>query len=443
MCFATINGILTVWKFVQIQTKSAPNLSVCEKISYRVWLWQPWPSRPEQLPRRKFILTPSWRNPVGYWPLNETTPPPFAYYVATNLGSAGAFGNGYYQTWYNPVTIGASNVYYISNNIARTTGATGDGDQAMQCNYSAGRGQYVVLPRFTNGVANPVTTIQAPFSIEVWVKAAVTNHGLLPIVSEGRAAVQGNASSTPPYTNPMRGFELGTFNNFLYFQVYKGTRSDHNGKAEIDGKFLVPNTWYHVVVTYDGTTERMYTNGVQASSASSPGYVTDPTTPLIIGTGPEISGGGGAEWDGALDDVAIYPSALSQTQITNHYAASFTGTYVSTVQADTPSIYLRLNEPQPTTPPDYTTFPVANNYGSLGTAANGLYQPGTAPGVAGPPFSGFGGSSTAVAINGFFGGVDVGGGIMPAQLNPTANQPFAVVTWFQGNPADAPARFQS
>lgn len=382
-------------------------------------------------------------NPAGYWPLTETAQPPFAYYIATNLGTAGTFGNGCYQTWYHPVTVGISNIYFISNNIARSAGATGDGDQAMQCNYSAGRGQYVVLPRFTNGVANPVTTIQAPFSIEVWVKAAVTNHGLLPIVSEGRAAVQGDVNSNPPYTNTMRGFELGTFNNFLYFQVYKGTRSDHNGQPEIDGKFLVPNTWYHVVVTYDGTTERMYTNGVQASSATSTGYVIDPTTPLIIGTGPEISGAGGAEWDGAIDDVAIYPQALSQTQVTNHYAASFDGTYVSAVQLDTPSIYLRLNEPPPPAPPDWTTFPIANNYGALGAAANGVYQAGTAPGVSGPPFSGFGGSSRAVAINGFFGGVDIGGGLMPTELNPTNNQPFAIVTWFQGNPADAPARFQS
>jgi hypothetical protein len=382
-------------------------------------------------------------NPVGYWPLSETTPPPLGYYVATNLGSAGAAGNGYYQTWHHPVTVGTSNLYYISNNIARTAGATGDGDQALQCNYSAGRGQYVVLPRFSNGVANPVTTIQAPFSIEVWIKPAATNHGLLPIVSEGRVAVQGDANSTPPYTNTMRGFNLGTFNNFVYFQVYKGTRADHNGQPEIDVRFLSPNTWYHLVATYDGTTERIYTNGILVASASSPGYVPDPTSPLLIATGPEISGSGGAEWDGAIDDVAIYPSALSQTQITNHYSASLSGTYTSAVQADTPSIYLRLNEPAPATPPDPSTYPVANNYGSLGSAANGVYQPGTAPGVPGPAFSGFGGSSRAVAINGFFGGVDVGGGALPAQMNPTGNQPFSVVTWFQGNPADAPGRFQS
>src|SRR5689334_14014737 len=39
-------------------------------------------------------------NPVAYWPLQETTPTPNGYYVATNLGTAGVAGNGYYQTWY-------------------------------------------------------------------------------------------------------------------------------------------------------------------------------------------------------------------------------------------------------------------------------------------------------------------------------------------------------
>ena len=85
---------------------------------------------------------------------------------------------------------------------------------------------------------------------------------------------------------------------------------------------------------------------------------------------------------------------------------------------------------------------MATNYGSLGASANGLYQPGTAPGAAGPAYGGFGSSSYAVAINGFNGGVDVGGGALPSALNPTGNQPLTVMTWFRGNPADAGPRFQ-
>src|SRR5581483_7149005 len=79
---------------------------------------------------------------------------------------------------------------------------------------------------------------------------------------------------------------------------------------------------------------------------------------------------------------------------------------------------------------------------ALGTAANGVYQPGTSPGVAGPPFPGFGASSKSVAINGWLGAVDVGGGHLPAELNPTGAVPLTVVSWFQGGPADSTGRFQ-
>src|SRR5690242_18088324 len=68
-------------------------------------------------------------NPVAYWPLTETTPVPFGYYVATNLGTAGAHANGYYQTWYQPSGTG----FYPTNSILHTAGATGDGDTAIVC----------------------------------------------------------------------------------------------------------------------------------------------------------------------------------------------------------------------------------------------------------------------------------------------------------------------
>src|SRR5438270_8118585 len=117
-------------------------------------------------------------NPVGYWPLTENVTPPNGYYVAANLGTAGANANGYYQTWFHP--LGTS--FYPSNNIYHVAGATADGDMALRCDGSpAGAGQYVIFPRSTNGVSNPAVTIQAPFSIELWVKSGNTNLGLQPI----------------------------------------------------------------------------------------------------------------------------------------------------------------------------------------------------------------------------------------------------------------------
>src|SRR5581483_11914024 len=118
--------------------------------------------------------------------------------------------------------------------------------------------------------------------------------------------------------------------------------------------------------------------------------------------------------------------------------------YTNSVLADNPVLYYRLNDSQTQANAGYPsgTFPVSTNYGSLGAAANGVYQPGTKPGVAGPSYTGFGANSKAVAFNGWFGGVDVGGGNLPAALNPTNTAPLTVVSWFQTGPADAPGRFQ-
>src|SRR5204862_3607439 len=129
---------------------------------------------------------------------------------------------------------------------------------------------------------------------------------------------------------------------------------------------------------------------------------------------------------------------------TNIDGTPATTSYANTVLGNTPSIYLRLDEPafSASSYPSAATYPVATNYGTVGAAANGFYQPGTAPGVAGPSYVGFGGSSRAVSLNGFSGAVDVGAGALPVDLNRTNNQPLTVAAWFQGNPADAAARFQ-
>src|SRR5690242_3391808 len=89
-------------------------------------------------------------NPVAYWPLNETAQPPFGAYIATNIGTAGAAGNGYYQTWFQPLSTGTNVIYYQTNNIQHIPGAIGDGDAALNCTRAAnGAGGYVIFPRTT------------------------------------------------------------------------------------------------------------------------------------------------------------------------------------------------------------------------------------------------------------------------------------------------------
>jgi hypothetical protein len=74
---------------------------------------------------------------------------------------------------------------------------------------------------------------------------------------------------------------------------------------------------YHVVATYDGATMRIYVNGVQIGSGrSKTGSIRNSGQALNLG-----SFGGTDNWDGALDEAAVYGSALSASTILAHYNA--------------------------------------------------------------------------------------------------------------------------
>lgn len=77
------------------------------------------------------------------------------------------------------------------------------------------------------------------------------------------------------------------------------------------------NQWTHLVATYDGTTARLYVNGVQAASGAM-NYAANTAQPVRLAAGatetmPRYF------FPGRLDEVAIYPTALSATRVPAHY----------------------------------------------------------------------------------------------------------------------------
>lgn len=397
-------------------------------------------------------------SPAGYWPLNETVQPPAPFsssLAAANAGSAGAAGNGYYGAWYQP----NGNTWYITNNIARSNGVAGGADQALYCKPNgANNGQYVLVPRVLAGMANTNITLKPPFTIEAWVLPNATSSGVFGIVAEGGATVNygGPNTNNPYYGGTGTGYAgvvVGQFNSFFLFDCFatNGTSKANELDSPTGGTGPKIGAWNHLVCTFDGSTETMWINDVNVKSKTVPAnaagvtFAPDLNTPLVIGTGPEItaqSGEGGINMNGVIDEVAIYNEVLPQSSIDSHFNAGFTSGYTSAVLSDNPVLYYQFNDALSAANAGYptNTFPVATNYGTLGASADGVYQPGTTPGVAGPSFVGFG-SSPALALNGWFGGVDVGSSNLPAALNPTGIVPMTVVSWFQGNPADAPSRY--
>jgi hypothetical protein len=80
---------------------------------------------------------------------------------------------------------------------------------------------------------------------------------------------------------------------------------------------IVVGTTYHVVGTYDGTTQRLYINGAQSVSAALTGAITANTNALYIG-----SWNGSSEfYRGTADEVAVYSTALTASQVLSHYNA--------------------------------------------------------------------------------------------------------------------------
>ena len=102
----------------------------------------------------------------------------------------------------------------------------------------------------------------------------------------------------------------------LYAGADNGTPSGHvfvNGDRDARATTGLPlNTWSHLAVTYDGTTIRLYVNGVLGSSVGA-----------VVGSMPNSTGalrlGGNtiwAEWFvGRIDEVRVYNRALTQSEL--------------------------------------------------------------------------------------------------------------------------------
>lgn len=78
---------------------------------------------------------------------------------------------------------------------------------------------------------------------------------------------------------------------------------------------------HHVVGTYDGSTIRLYVDGVASTTASRSGTMPS-GSPIVVGN---LYAGatsiGAFSFSGTIDEVAYYKSVLSPTQIAAHYAA--------------------------------------------------------------------------------------------------------------------------
>jgi hypothetical protein len=289
-----------------------------------------------------------------------------------------------------------------------------------------------------------------------------------------------------PYTSPL---QLQT-NACWVVDFYNGANGN-TPSLEFDVPLNEPTPqWFHLTLTYDGTNANFFVNGTLTATtvlglpqstndvfapnnypasptgayqfinnANGSGYVPDTVNPACVGNinesysiiqqgypAPNAIGFNCQNFNGAMDEVAVYTNALSAATVAQHFAdatAANKTLYTNDVFSANPLVYLRFDEPAYVEPPsDYSTYPVATNYGYQ-AGVNGLYQPGVTLTVSGPPVTGFGSNSYAVQMNGLDAAVDIGDGVLfGTDLDPQGNVPMTLAYWFKANPADSYGRFQ-
>ncbi|MCP4607154.1 MAG: LamG domain-containing protein [Planctomycetes bacterium] len=85
-----------------------------------------------------------------------------------------------------------------------------------------------------------------------------------------------------------------------------------NTATWVGSSALEADTWYHMVLTYDGTAVTLYLDGVNVASSDGQGEIMYDDQPVRIGTHSQDTG---AAFDGFIDEVALFDVALEPEDI--------------------------------------------------------------------------------------------------------------------------------
>ncbi|MGK5082605.1 LamG-like jellyroll fold domain-containing protein [Bdellovibrionota bacterium FG-1] len=210
-------------------------------------------------------------SPSAYWRLGE------AVGATVAADSAGTNVGGYYGT----PTLGTA------------SGLSGDSNTAA---YFDGSSAYMTVP--DAAALNFASAGQ--MSMELWI----------------------NPTSVPPVSNRWILDKYTAANNgYIVFQTITGTIGFIVGNGTTLYTIYTPaalplGSWSHLVATVTATSQKVYLNGVQVAIASSSITLVDSPGAFYMG-----KYSGGAFFNGALDEVALYPTALSAAQVLSHYNA--------------------------------------------------------------------------------------------------------------------------
>lgn len=90
------------------------------------------------------------------------------------------------------------------------------------------------------------------------------------------------------------------------------------------------NLWHHIVGTNNGATQRLYVDGAQVASVANAGVIGPIPAVVVIGFGAAQNN---FPVNALMDELAVYPSALSAARVSAHFAAADGKALTPTVDA--------------------------------------------------------------------------------------------------------------
>jgi RHS repeat-associated protein len=165
-------------------------------------------------------------------------------------------------------------------------------------------------------------------SVEIWLSTSSTNGqvffdsgttGVTGQLFEIGLTSQGGVGNNPPANTPGLYVAFG------------------NSDAYLPGLNLGDGRTHHIVVTLSGTTLKVYVDGQTPSAYiyngtwnttlfgqpfTLPTTPATPSNPVWVGHGRQSLWSGSSYFSGRIDEVAIYPTVLTLTQVQNHESAA-------------------------------------------------------------------------------------------------------------------------
>ena len=214
--------------------------------------------------------------PVAYWRLDETT----------SITAVDSSGNGFNGTYRNGVTQGVPGV-------SGTAGEFDGNNDAVDVG--------IIAPGSELDISNQ------SFTVEAWINQ-----------NESEQSVDQSYVGIHPSNNRNDGN-----GDSLYFRVTSNGSvrfGDFRNDLETPDDIIEPNTWYHIVASYDqdSNTNTIFVDGREVISNNQGAFEgQDPR--VLIGNWTRGNGGLNEPFNGVIDEVAIYDEALSRESITSHF----------------------------------------------------------------------------------------------------------------------------